>query len=278
MKHLRSFLLVLSAVLLCGGINAQSVDTIAVWSASMKKNIKNVVITPSAYQTDKNVRFPVVYLLHGSSGDHSNWIKKAPFLPELASRYNMIIVCPDGDDFSWYWDSPVDTTSRYETYMTRELLPYIDQHYRTIAARKGRAITGLSMGGQGSFFLAFRHQDLYGACGAMSGGLLDLTAFLGNQYMEQSLGSYEKYAQRWNEYSIPNLLYLLKPGSLKILFDCGTSDPFYPVNEHLHELMEYRRIEHDFISRPGGHTWDYWTRSVQYHLVFFDNFFQQTRK
>ena len=109
MKHLKSLFVILAAVL-CGAANAQSVDTVAVWSASMKKNIKNVVITPAAYQTDKDARFPVVYLLHGAGGDFSNWIKKAPFLPDRASRYGMIIVCPDGNTHSWYWDAPADST------------------------------------------------------------------------------------------------------------------------------------------------------------------------
>ena len=273
MKHLKSFFVVLAAVL-CGAAEAQSVDTVAVWSASMKKNIKNVVITPAAYQTDKDARFPVVYLLHGATGDYTNWIKKAPFLPELASRYGMIIVCPDGNPYSWYWDAPADSTSRYETYMTRELLPYIDQHYRTIASREGRGITGLSMGGQGAFYLSFRHQDLYGACASMSGGL-DIQSFPANENMEKRLGSQAEYPERWAQYSIMNQLYLLKPGSLKILFDCGTSDSFYPVNERLHELMRYRRIDHDFISRPGSHSWSYWTNSVKYHLVFFDSYFRE---
>ena len=118
MKHLKLVLVAL-AVVICSGAWAQSVDTVAVWSSSMKKNIKNVVITPASYKTDKSARFPVVYLLHGAGGDFSNWIKKAPFLPELASRYNMIIVCPDGNTHSWYWDSPLDSTSRYETYKTK---------------------------------------------------------------------------------------------------------------------------------------------------------------
>ena len=107
MKHLKSLFVILAAML-GGGVSAQSVDTVAVWSESMKKDIKNVVITPAAYQTDKDARFPVVYLLHGATGDYTNWIEKAPFLPELASRYGMIIVCPDGNTHSWYWDAPCD--------------------------------------------------------------------------------------------------------------------------------------------------------------------------
>lgn len=272
MKHFKSLFVILAAVL-CGAAEAQSVDTVAVWSASMKKNIKNVVITPAAYQTDKDARFPVLYLLHGATGDYTNWIEKAPFLPELASRYGMIIVCPDGNPYSWYWDAPADSTSRYETYMTRELLPYIDKNYRTIASREGRAITGLSMGGQGAFFLAFRHLDLYGACASMSGGV-DIQSFPSSWYMESKLGSQAEYPERWEEFCVMNQLYRLKPTSIRILFDCGTSDFFYPMNQRLHELMVYRRIEHDFISRPGGHTWDYWTNSIKFQLVFFDNYFK----
>ena len=73
MKHLKSLFVILAAVL-CGAANAQSVDTVAVWSASMKKNIKNVVITPAAYQTDKDTRFPVVYLLW--QAEFFSWLDK----------------------------------------------------------------------------------------------------------------------------------------------------------------------------------------------------------
>lgn len=237
MKHLKLTLFILAASV--SGVWAQSVDTVAVWSQSMKKNIKNVVITPANYKTAKNERFPVVYLLHGAGGSYSNWIKKAPFLPELASRYGMIIVCPDGNTHSWYWDSPVDTTSRYETYVSKELREFIDKTYRTVDSREGRAITGLSMGGQGALFLAFRHLDLYGACASMSGGV-DIQSFPSSWYMEQKLGSQAENPERWAEYSIMNQLYRLKPTSIKIIFDCGTDDFFYTVNKRLHEQMEYR--------------------------------------
>ena len=83
----------------------------------------------------------------------------------------MIIVCPDGGFGSWYWDSPVDAGSQYETYVSNELVTWIDSKYKTIKTRKGRAITGLSMGGQGALYLAFRHQDIFGAAGSMSGGV-----------------------------------------------------------------------------------------------------------
>lgn len=56
----------------------------------------------------------------------------------------MIFVCPDGEK-SWYWDSPLHAESQFETFISGELPAWIDARYPTIAAREGRAITGLSM-------------------------------------------------------------------------------------------------------------------------------------
>jgi S-formylglutathione hydrolase FrmB len=136
----------------------------------MQRSIKTVVIRPSSYGNNTK-RFPVVYLLHGAFGRYSNWILKVPHIQELADEYQMMIVCPDGGYTSWYFDSPVDSSFRFETFVGMEVPAYIDANYRTIADRKGRAITGLSMGGHGGIFLGFRHADLYSACGSTSGAL-----------------------------------------------------------------------------------------------------------
>ena len=81
-----------------------TVDTIIIPSKAMNKSINAIVITPKKYK--KRNHYPVTYLLHGYGGNYSNWIKKAPFLQELSTLYNMIIVCPDGAVGSWYIDSP----------------------------------------------------------------------------------------------------------------------------------------------------------------------------
>ena len=72
---------------------------------------------------------------------------------------------------SWYWNSPVDPKSQYETFISDELIKAIDSKYKTIKNRTGRAITGLSMGGHGALYLAIKHQDVFGAAGSMSGGV-----------------------------------------------------------------------------------------------------------
>ena len=89
---------------------AATVDTVLTTSASMHKQIKAVVITPNNYIKTK--QYPVVYLLHGYAGNYADWITKAPSITSYSDEYNLIIVCPDGDYNSWYFDSPVDSTLR----------------------------------------------------------------------------------------------------------------------------------------------------------------------
>lgn len=250
-------------------LRAQQVDTIGVFSPSMNKTVKNVVILPAVY--DKSESLPVLYLLHGYSKDYRAWLDIQPELPQLANRYEMIIVCPDGEN-SWYWDSPVNSQVRYETYISKELVGYMDSHYKTIPDKRGRAISGFSMGGHGAFWIAIRHQDLFGACGSTSGGV-DIRPFAEHWEMKEQLGDYYTNSERWDAYTVMNQLHLIKPG-LAIIFDCGTEDFFHEANERLHRELSYRYIEHDYISRPGIHDYAYWRKSITYHLQFFRDYFE----
>ncbi len=266
----KSKLFCLAALMLTGSVLfAAKVDTVSTSSAAMKKTIKAVVITPDQYE--KTGRLPVVYLLHGHGGNYANWVDKAPAIKDAADRYRLIIVCPDGDN-SWYWDSPIDKNFQYETYMVRELVPWVDKNYRTIADRRGRAITGLSMGGHGALYLAFRNQDVFGAAGSTAGGV-DIRPFPNNWNMAKRLGSYAENPEHWERYTVINLLHLLTPNSLSLIIDCGTGDFFYDVNERLHAKLLERNIPHDYITRPGGHTWEYWATAIPYQFLFFTNFF-----
>lgn len=270
MKQTSTFLLFLFLQLLGAVADAASVDTASTYSPSMRKTIKAVVIKPETYTSGK--AFPVVYLLHGYSGNYRDWITKAPVVAQLADQFQLLIVCPDGNFGSWYLDSPVDTASKYETYLSKELVAWIDKNYRTIASPKARAITGLSMGGHGALYNAFRHQDVFGAAGSMSGGV-DLRPFPNNWDLSAKLGTYASHPERWEAASVVNLTHLLTPNSLSLIIDCGTDDFFWRVNKQLDEKLQDRNIPHDFISRPGGHTWAYWNNAVGFQLLYFSNFF-----
>lgn len=257
-----------------GFASAATVDTILTYSNSMKKNIKAVVIQPS--DKGSKTALPVVYLLHGHGGNYANWLTRVPQLKEYSETHDLMIVCPDGDTSSWYFDSIKLPQSKYETYIATELVSWIDKHYPTIKNKSGRAITGLSMGGHGALYLAFKHQDIFGAAGSMSGGL-DLRPFP-KWNIASHLGTYAENPANWENNSVINMTHLLTPGALQLIIDCGTEDFFYKVNTAFHEKLLDRNIPHDFISRAGTHNWDYWRNAVQYQLLFFDDFFSRESK
>jgi len=269
MKKIIGLLLILS---ISWSVFSANVDTIAVMSKSMHKSILNIVVTPDHY-SKKGKQLPVLYLLHGAGGNQKDWIKNIPEIKEYADLYNFIIVCPDGNSTSWYFDSPVDSTMKYETYVAKELVEFIDHNYQTIKSTSGRAITGLSMGGHGAFYLSFRHQDVYGAAGSMSGGV-DIRPFPKDWEIAKRLGTLEQNPQNWEKNTVINMVDLLKGGSLKIIFDCGVDDFFYTVNQNLHQKLLENKIPHDYIQRPGEHNWDYWRNSIKYQALYFSDFFK----
>jgi S-formylglutathione hydrolase FrmB len=271
-KYIGCFLCLL---VLLQNVDAAVVDTVSTYSPSMKKTIKAVIIIPDNYGSAQAL--PVVYLLHGYSGKYSDWVINAKGFEKAADQHQMIIVCPDGGFGSWYWDSPVDANFKYETYVATELVNWVDSKYKTIKDRKGRGITGLSMGGHGGLYLAFKHQDVFGAAGSMSGGV-DIRPFPNNWDMALRLGKYSENPENWEKYTVINMLHLLKPNSLSIIIDCGTEDFFYKVNENLHQQLLYRNIAHDYITRPGAHNWNYWSNAIQYQLLFMNNYFKSQSK
>lgn len=256
-----------------GQLHAASVDTLSVYSPSMKKELKCVVIKPAAYKK-KKAHFPVVYLLHGYSGWYANWIIRVPQLKEQADKLALIIVCPEGGYSSWYYDSPADSTMRYETHIVAEIVPYVDAHYRTIATPGARAITGLSMGGHGGLFLGLRHPGVFGACGSMSGAV-DVNTLRSKYEIMKLLGDTLAYPQRWKEYSVYYMVEQHAGTKQPIIFDCGVSDFFYESNKLLHEKMLRLKIAHDYIERPGNHDWAYWSNAVPYQLYYFSQFFKK---
>lgn len=252
---------------------AADVDTVLVHSKSMNRAIKSVVITPASYKSSET-KFPVLYLLHGYSGNYADWVKKVKDLKSLVDQHNMIVVCPDGAFGSWYVDSPVSDSLKYETHISTELPEYIDNRYRTITTRYGRAITGLSMGGHGAMFIAFRHAEKFGACGSMSGALM-LHLITKGYGMSKVIGDTINYKKYYEDWSVYNLIEKKPSMPLNIIVDCGTEDFIYGMSKATHEKLLQLKIEHDYIERPGKHDWPYWNNAIKYQLVFFSEYFKK---
>lgn len=139
----------LVALLSCVSALANArVETVRFQSKLINTTLPYNVILPTDYDTSKTTRYPVLYLLHGFTGHYSDWISRSN-VADHAANYRMIVVMPEGNN-SFYINSATITTDKYESYILNELIPDVQQRYRTIEARYGRSIAGLSMGGYGS--------------------------------------------------------------------------------------------------------------------------------
>lgn len=270
MKTFAAILVLFS--ILTGSLFAKAPITVAAKSDVMKKEIPALVILPDDYEKSGK-SYPVIYLLHGFGGNYQTWYHIKPNLPELATSNQVIFVLPDGAT-SWYWDSPVNQNLKYETYVAKELVDFIDSSYRTIKNPKGRAIAGLSMGGHGAMWLALRHKDVFGAAGAISGGV-DIRPFPKNWDMAKNLGEYSSNKDVWDAHTVINQVDGLKNGELAIYIDCGFSDFFYQVNLNLHNKLLQMKIDHDYLARPGAHNNAYWNNAIDYNILFFKKFFSK---
>lgn len=262
---MKKLILAQCLMLLCVAASAFHQKEVNVWSSAMSKDVPVIVITPDSYSTSRS--YPVVYILHGYSDNNLKWTERG-VVGALVDQYNVLAVMPDGGFSSWYFDSPVMPEYKYETFISKELIEYMDSNYSTVRDRKGRAITGNSMGGHGAMYNAIRHQDIYGSVGCLSGGV-DIRPFPESWDISKRLGTIEEHPENWEKNTIINLTHLLTPGSLNIAIDCGQQDFFYEVNCNLHRKLLEENIPHEFTSRPGYHNWDYWMNAIKYQFLFF---------
>jgi enterochelin esterase-like enzyme len=209
-------------------------------------------------------RFPVLYMLHGGSGDRDEWpayglIDAVDRLIASREIRPMIVVLPQGD--YGYWVNHVDNGRRWGDYISQDLIKHIDSTYRTLPDRDHRAVGGLSMGGYGALQLALTATDVFHGVGAHSPALFPDDGSL------PVLGSGEEFAQR-----DPVMLAESAEGldRLDILLDIGEEDHFVERAMDLHDVLERRGIEHRWLLQPGGHEGIYWERHLLLYLRFYD--------
>lgn len=133
-----------------------------------------VVLLPANYDASSD-RYPVVYVLHGWGGNEFSMVIpfQKPFerARKAGDVRDMIMVFIDGDTKlggSWYFDTP--TVGGYETYISRDIVNYVDANFRTLATPASRGITGCSMGGDGAVHLGIAHPDIFGVVASVGGG------------------------------------------------------------------------------------------------------------
>jgi putative tributyrin esterase len=253
----------------CGSVHAR-VETIRFQSKLINAALPYNVILPPDYDSSATTRYPVLYLLHGLTGHYSDWVARTN-VADYAAEYRLIVIMPEGND-SWYTDSASVATDKYESYILKELIPDVDQHFRTIEARYGRSIAGLSMGGYGAIKFGLKSPETFVFAASMSGAF-GVTRFTEKDVGDRFLESIKLFGAVGSETRTANDLFTiiekLTPARISSLpyfyFDCGTEDSplIFPYNRQLASLMFDKKIPHEFRELPGDHSWGYWDQQVQ---------------
>lgn len=238
-------------------------------SSARQKEVRFWAFLPQPEEPGQ--RYPVLYLLHGATGDYRDWRTHAQVqLLNLASRYGVVIITPDGDPHGWYLDSPVESASAMESYFFDELIPYVEEGAGLPVASgpDHRAIAGLSMGGHGALSLALRRSGSFRAASSMS-GILDITSHPRSWQIADRLGPLEEHRPGWEEHSVAHLLRSGAGKDLPILFVCGDADrAAWTENLALHQELTAAGREHEWRSSTEGHSWGYWTAELPLHVAF----------
>lgn len=246
-----------------------SKDVISIPDEFKKKDHKATIILPDKYHYS-NMKYPVIYLLHGYGGNHSMWSRIVP-LEKYSDSCQIIFVCPDGNFDSWYIDSPIKPDSKYESYIIETVIPFIDKKYRSISETEGRAICGSSMGGHGALTLICRHPNTFCAASSIS-GILDLTQFPENWNIKRILGDMNNNKQIWIENSFLGTMINLCVSKKPVLIDCGLSDFALQVNRTAHKKLDSLKVFHYYNERSGNHSAVYSQKVFKDHLNFLKRY------
>ena len=145
---------------------------------AVRGDLKVRVLLPSGYDPANPRRYPVLYLLHGGSNPanpatSADWSEKGGVV-ETTANSDLIVVMPDGGNGGWYTDWAFPGSAgplNWQTFHMDQMVPFIDENFRTIADKRGRAIAGLSMGGYGALRYAARYPENFAFVASFSGAL-----------------------------------------------------------------------------------------------------------
>lgn len=234
------------------------------YSHALGKQTSAYVLLPEATKG----RFPVLYLLHGLSDDHTMWLRLSS-IERYAANLPVIIVMPDGGR-GFYADAVEGFA--YGKAIGEELVDRIDHTFPTQPNRKGRVLAGLSMGGYGAVRLALAYPKRFRAAHSLSGSMTfgsplykgrdeafikEFSRVLGPNYVGGPNDLFALAEKRSRERALP-----------QIRFDCGVDDYFMEHNRAFAKHLTEKRIRHEFNELPGAHNWEFWNAHVPDALRF----------
>jgi S-formylglutathione hydrolase FrmB len=231
------------------------------WSEALKKQVACFAIVPQKGRGP----FPVCYLLHGRSDDHTIWLRRTR-IETYAEKYPLIVVMPDGFR-GFYTDN--ENGPAYGQYMIEDVLGFAERTLPALGKREGRCIGGLSMGGYGAMRLALAHPDKFVSANSHSGAvnLFRGTPPAADIEMRNIFGR----QARGTDHDLRALIRKARRARRrlpKLRIDCGVEDFLIQQNRQFHAFLAKQRVAHEYVEYPGSHSWDYWDLHVREALDF----------
>ncbi len=260
-------------------------DNLSLPSKILKSERKYAIYLPPDYETSGR-SYPVLYLLHGSGDDQTGWVQFGEVLNitdkaiAAGTATPMIIVMPDANTGRRGYFNDIKGDWNYEDFFFTELIPFIEKKYHAKTDKRGRAISGLSMGGGGTFMYALHHPEMFSsAC--------PLSASVGPLSLEEAKNSIKKnnpnladsaitnYYNRHSAIALVNNMPEDQKKAVRWYIDCGDDDFLYEGNSLVHIALRKKEILHEYRVRDGGHTWTYWRAALPSVLQFVSDAFHQ---
>lgn len=260
-------------------------DNLSMTSKILKMDRKYAIYLPTDYETSGR-SYPVLYLLHGAGDDQTGWVQfgEVQNITDKATLDGkctaMIIVMPDGNTGQrGYFNSPKGDWN-YEDFFFTEFMPYIEKTYRIRAEKRYRAISGLSMGGGGTFMYALHHPELFSSACPLSASVGALTleeasTRLKKQYPDITDADITKNFNDLSAIALINNMPDDQKKAIRWYIDCGDDDFLYEGNCLAHIAMRKKDISHEFRIRDGAHNWTYWREALPTVLEFVSMSFHQ---
>jgi enterochelin esterase-like enzyme len=282
-------LFLLTALILPLALFAQSgkvYDNVSMPSKILKGDRKFAIYLPPDYETSQRY-YPVLYLLHGAGDDQTGWVQFGE-VQRIADKAilegkatPMIIVMPDANTGKRGYFNDIKGDWKYEDFFFQELMPHVEKTYRIKKVKRYRAISGLSMGGGGTFVYALRHPELFSSACPLSAYLGPLTLEQTKEALKWADVSYtteEEVANYYKKHSVLELINNIPDDQKKAVrwyIDCGDDDFLYEGNSLAHIAMKKKEIPHEFRIFDGAHNWTYWRNSLPTVLEFVSQAFHQ---
>ncbi|MCH8627658.1 esterase family protein [Arsenicicoccus piscis] len=256
-------------------------------TALVQRQTDVIVRLPASYASAPARRYPVLYLLHGTGADCTSWWTDGQ-AAQLVGDREVILVIPDCGGAGWFTDWPHPSAGRqdWESFHIRQLVPWVDQTFRTLAEPGGRALAGNSMGGYGAVVYAARYRQLFDVAAAFSGvgdlgtdyaatEVYDGPADFGGDRLGAIYGTDPEAVSRAIAPHDPVLLADRMRGLRRLALYCGDGTPdalggaaggeeaqIRVTNDHLVRALRAQGVAFQWHPQRGVHAWPYWRRHL----------------